>query len=340
MGMVREALWVGVVVLAGCVQTVANPEGPRDAGLDAYDSSVELDAESGAEAGRDGAACECDDPRRPVCLPGKGECVECIEGAGHCPAERPVCGPENACVECTDRDVSACPAGRSVCLADGDVCVECNEAVDCAEDRPACTALHSCAPCAADADCKRFGKVCDEAAGRCVACTLDSEAAQCGGKSCDPATRECTETELGSVTQCKACVADSECQPDHRCIEMFFGTGARKEALGGYCMRRLAAGCAAPYGSAPIRRASISGAPVEDYCGISEVRTSCDAVLDLLRGKPCAGGQDSACGAPGGLCRRVNGIADRCTYACAGGTECPDFAGCADNGRDNYCGKT
>lgn len=339
----RCSFGVGLIVLAGCVQTVPNPEGGRDGSHDAFDAAGR---DGGPDANDDSdviaSECLCPDPRKSICLLDEDDrftCVECTEARNPCPTERPACGPEHTCVECTPIDLGKCGGEKPVCLVGGAVCVECNESAECPEDRPACTAANACGGCTADAQCERFGKVCDEFTGRCEGCTVDSEAMQCGANSCNPATKACTQTARGSVTQCKSCVADSECEPNHRCVEMFFGAGPSRTALGGRCMKRLAAGCAPPYGSSPIRRASLSGAPAEDYCGISEARTSCDAILDLVRGKTCPGGDDASCGAPGGVCRRVNGVADLCTYPCENNLECPTNAACPDNGADRHCGK-
>jgi hypothetical protein len=226
--------------------------------------------------------------------------------------------------------------GLNVCQAG--TCVQCSgtRRDACGETSAACSTSFTCEGCKADADCQRFGKVCAEAKGSCVACTVDSEAAQCGAKSCNPATYACTQTDRASVDVCGKCVADSECKADHRCIPMNF----RGESRGGYCMKRLSIGCSRPFAAAPIKRASLSGAAIEDYCGISEGATTCEAVLALLAGRPCADGDASNCGAEGALCGNVNGqIPPRCSYSCETSSDCPANSPCPVAGMDRYCGK-
>jgi hypothetical protein len=139
-----------------------------------------------------------------------------------------------------------------------------------------------------------------------------------------------------SIDVCGRCVADSECKQDHRCIPMNFGGASR----GGYCMQRITGGCSRPFGAAPIKRASLSGAAAEAYCGISEDKTSCEAVLALLLGRVCADGQASQCGAEGAVCGNVNhATPPRCSYACETSIDCPANIPCPVSGTDKFCGK-
>jgi hypothetical protein len=188
-----------------------------------------------------------------------------------------------------------------------------------------------------DGDCARFQKVCDEVVGACVGCTIDSEAAQCAGKSCNPATKACTQTALKSVDECHKCTADSEClDANHRCVAMNYQGTAR----GGYCLRRQSAVCTRPYGT-ETTRGSLSGAPIETYCGVDELVTSCEAVLALLMDKGCPSGQASQCEAPGAICGTVGGFPQRCSYGCEASRSCPDVLdlACPTSGNNKFCGK-
>jgi hypothetical protein len=266
------------------------------------------------------------------CFAATGQCVACLN-ASHCAnqATASVCDSElHRCVPCrVDADCSNVP-GLGVCNAG--TCVQCtNDRFGaCLEDKPVCNTQLMCAPCSADAHCQRFGKVCDEANARCVACTLDSEKAQCGSKSCNPASKQCTQTERASVALCNKCVADSECMPDHRCIALLFAGAPH----GDYCMQR-ASMCAPPFQAPPINRASLSGAPAENYCGIVEQTTSCEAILAHQAAQPCS---DAAqCNAAGALCANVNS-GKACTYKCETSFECPTVTKCGGSGSDKYCG--
>jgi hypothetical protein len=203
-------------------------------------------------------------------------------------------------------------------------------------ERPQCV-QNTCVPCTGEAACegREHATVCDLApgsatAGTCVECTVDAES-PCGGNVCDPQARRCTDRLLASRQICEPCIADSECAADHRCIPLQFGGVLRTQA---YCMKRLASGCARPYASAPIRRASRSGAPAEDYCGIDEQKTTCEAITGLLMDVECADGSDASCGRDGSACRTVNGLAQRCTYACDAAAQCPPAFACGSG----YCG--
>src|SRR5690606_26761564 len=127
----------------------------------------------------------------------------------------------------------------------------------------------------------------------------------------------------GSRLGCQTCVADSECQESYRCVGMFFDGEPRES---GYCLKPASVGgCQRPF-TVPIEgRVSRSGAPAATYCGLSEARTTCEAVLDLLADKSCETADD--CGAPGlddARCETVNFAAKRCTYSCSSSSQCPD----------------
>ena len=275
---------------------------------------------------------------------------------GICELETPICNDELRCVECTAESNSLCLEKMLVCKTDAFECVECNASSDCNDPAAAgCnTELNECEGCQSEADCIGIeGRpLCDD--GTCVECTPATEGMDCGGTSCDPLTRECTETTVGSRGTCEACVADSECgevgspSEEHRCVEMFYPPGERfPDDQTGFCLKVFApGGCAQPYAIRISDRESLSGDPLESYCGINETLATCPAVRALSANEACLGGEDSEC-PESGLCRDVGGLPDRCTYLCASVVEClendPDGrpgSTCSSSGPggDEYCG--
>jgi len=274
---------------------------------------------------------------------------------GICGLEKPICNDDLQCVECTAESNSLCLEKTLVCKTDAFNCVECNassdcnlepmlvcktDAFDCVEcnassdcndpDAAGCnTELNECEKCQSEADCIGIeGRpLCDD--GTCVECTPATEGVDCGGTSCDPLTRECTETMLGSLETCEACVADSECgvegspSGDHRCVEMFYPPNKRyPDDETGFCLKVFAPGvCEQPYAIRISGRESLSGDPLESYCGINETLATCLAVRALKErlNEPCSSGDDCP---ESGLCRDVGGLPDRCTYRCASVVEC------------------
>ncbi len=105
---------------------------------------------------------------------------------------------------------------------------------------------------------------------------------------------------------------------------------------GGYCLRRKGnTDCTRPY-RVLITATSLSGQPAEEYCGINQALTTCDAVLDTTDDTGCTLATD--CGAPGlndGLCQTVGGAANKCTYACETAAQCPGSQACTDD--TPYC---
>jgi hypothetical protein len=169
-----------------------------------------------------------------------------------------------------------------------------------------------------------------------VECTIDEEEL-CNGKSCNPATLTCTNTNVDSRDFCESCVADSECtdgdtnDPTARCIALDFNGGAH----GSYCLKRQSKTCARPYGIT-INAESISDAPDEDYCGIDQDTTTCEAVLDMVASTSCSGGTDAECGdGEGGQCKTVGGIGNTCTIPCDVANQCPNALTCT--GGMPYC---
>ena len=274
-------------------------------------------------------------------------CVECLDKST-CSTAKPACDTAtNACVECTDNP-DCKDSAKALCDKTAERCVACLQQSDCKLATASACNAGTCAACTKDAECSNIaGKgVCN--AGTCVQCTAAKEAA-CNGTSCNPALNQCTTTPVGTKDLCQACVADSECiggtqaDPDTRCVPMKFMGTARS---GGFCLRRVAKTCAAPY-KIPLDAVSLSSAPSETYCGINQDGTRCEAVLDLTtNGGKCADGLDTSCGCTrdrngtcmqsglGGLCRMVGVDTNRCTYVCGVPDECPIGKACGGVG---YC---
>ncbi len=316
--------WALLLAVSGCVEKdkLDCDEVPRDERCPAPDASDDVgpDAEQSCREGCAGS--------RPHCDEASGLCVECRDSADCADG---VCDETiHACVEClTDGE---CPSERAHCVSRS--CVACAADGDCASPTAArCDiARHECVACERDAQCAHTGlAVCDE--GECVACTVANET-PCMGKSCNPATRTCTETTIGATGTCGACVADSECVVDHRCVPVPFQGMER----GGFCLRRKGdTSCVRPY-VVLLPAESLSGAAEERYCGIDTDVTSCGAINALLNSsEPCT--DDDSCMADGALCRAVGGLDSHCTYACGGVDNCPSrepYSSCAPD--SGWCG--
>jgi len=284
---------------------------------------------------------DCKDDAKAACDTATNTCVECVDKTT-CSGATPACDvTKHSCVECTAK--ADCPSSaKPFCDASSESCVACLQQSDCTSATASVCVGNTCTACTKDADCSNIaGKgVCN--AGTCVQCTIAKESV-CSGKSCDPATDTCTKTPTGSVSTCEPCVADSECvggnqsDPDARCVPMNFMGVSRQ---GGFCLRRVARTCAKPY-QIPIMATSLSGASSENYCGIAQDLTRCEAVLDLVAGADCPDGKDSSCGCvrdatgsclgagTGGLCRLVGVNSNKCTYECGGAPQCPGGYSCA-----------
>ena len=177
-------------------------------------------------------------------------------------------------------------------------------------------------------------------------CTAAKESA-CAGNSCNPATKRCTTTAVGSKDLCQPCLADSECiggnqpDPDARCVPMKFMGTARTD---GFCLTRFSKTCSRPYFMMPTNLVSLSGAPAEAYCGVDQDSTRCEAVLDFKSSSTCT--SDTSCGCArdktgtctevgsGGLCKTVLGVPNTCTIPCALTAQCASITTC---GSGNYC---
>lgn len=297
---------------------------PRDTGV-SLDAGV--DAASFCEM-----ACEDD---TPFCDETSRSCVQC-RSAEDCTSSAPrLRCEEHACVQCVNDD--DCEPGAPHC-SEG-ACVTCLEDSEC--DDPAqghCGETHQCEPCTADPQCAHLSAtpVCDEDSGSCVACTPDTEEAQCSGNSCDPATFRCTSTALGSLGSCEACISDSECSASEsgtrRCVEIEY-----LETAATYCLIDKST---APADTCPRRfveaRASRSVGGVEaEYCGILS-NVTCEAIVDFR--STCV--TDADCGsasfASDGLCRD-DGAGRKCTFRCAGDSDCPEVFVCNTGESPAYC---
>jgi hypothetical protein len=112
----------------------------------------------------------------------------------------------------------------------------------------------------------------------------------------------------------------------------------------GFCLKVFALGeCEQPYAIKISNRQSLSGDPLESYCGINEALATCSAVRALDQNDQCPGGEDTEC-PQSGRCRDVGGLPDRCTYLCGGETQCDEppnpgsTCGSSGSGDDDYCG--
>jgi hypothetical protein len=312
-------------------------------------SEDDCDAQS-AVCGEDGQCTGCADSAEctrfettPVCNTEAGTCVECVGNAECSESTAPRCDG-NTCGGCQTADDCTGHPGLPQCDTETGACVACNVDADCGSTTASACLDNVCVPCTGDEQCGHLPgtTVCDVGAGECVQCTVANET-PCGDNSCDPATRACTETERGSRDYCESCVADSECiggdeaDPTARCVPMEY---AGEPRAGGYCLQRLGEGCARPYATL-LSVSSLSGALPEEYCGILQDLTTCEAVLDLDGASTCPGGEDNECGCErdadgqcvsdplGGVCGVVGGILNVCTYRCGSTIDCPNGRTCS-----------
>ena len=261
---------------------------------------------------------------KPACNETTQTCVECVAD-GNCSGSKPACNTgNNTCVQCM-KDGN-CPGGTPLCDTSSNICVQCKSNSDCTSTSSSLCRAGTCSPCAQDADCSQIAGKNACKTGTCVQCVVANESA-CSGNSCNPTTNICTTTPRNSVDICHSCIADSECIGGNasdggtaaaRCVQMTFGSAS--QIHGNYCLQRVSSGCTNPY-KVPISAASLSGAPAEDYCGINEAATTCEAVLDLIASKACAA--DNSCGGgAGGICKTVGVDANRCTIPCDSAAQC------------------
>lgn len=315
-------------------------------------------SESLPYCGPDSSCVQCTEsgqcgPGSPRC--DNNSCGDCAD-SNDCTrfAASPVCGLNGSCVECLPGEESACGDDR-VCDTNGNTCVACNVDADCTSADTAKCVDNECVDCDADEQCQNIdeGAELDSClAGDCVDCRMDPlspddpshnplenskrETGCTGNVSCNPASNTCTSTELASAGKCDPCVSDSECTAGHRCVEVFF-QGVSQQ---GRCV--LAApdtGCLAerPFGVALLDRPSASSAELDNYCGISEDITTCEAVLALQRTiTGCTTEDTSVCAADGARCETISLTPNSCTYSCGVDSQCPTGISC----EGGYCGGT
>lgn len=163
-------------------------------------------------------------------------------------------------------------------------------------------------------------------------CTPGTERSSCPGTSCHPELLVCTSMELASRGTCESCYADSNCaEPDHRCVKMWHLEEPFPSEISGFCLKVIqnepADDCIPPFVFAVYQRSSISGGLSQDYCGIDESKTTCEAVRAFHSDLVCPSGRDDEC-PEGGICRAVQTLGNRteyrCTYACEDVWECSD----------------
>jgi len=309
---------------------------PTDRPACRMDSCVECTDDTHCAGHPSGPACDtttnlcvgCVDPTLH-CAPPLRACVSntCVtcDGPEDCSIAAPVCA-SNSCVQCAIR--SDCSAPTPACVSNA--CRQCDANTDCATASASrCdTSANTCGACMGDGDCSHIAGNPRCVGGTCRPCTVATEAMDCGANSCNPRTNACTMTGRGSLTQCLACVADSECQAGHTCAPVDPARGL----TGTYCLPVFGGLCNRPYANnATVMTASGASAEV---CRLAT--TTCEAMLmhrqqSTVGGRctndPPAGTEDAACGstsAADGICR-TSGGRNRCTYPCAGGSDddCP-----------------
>jgi hypothetical protein len=245
---------------------------------------------------------------------------------------------------CTDRD--------QVCDVENHECVDCLTDAQCTAPNASRCDLDSdeCAGCQTNAQCDGVDglpatdNACND--GVCRECTPETEAETCpADKTCNPKTYQCTGEEAGSLAECDACVADSECGDDgapseaYRCVPLDYEGERFPDTNTGFCLKSIELGgsCSNPY-RIVLAKQSLSGAGVDDYCGINEDLTTCPAVRALLADTECdPSSGDADCPQPAGLCRELPGAVDRCTYRCNSIVEC-QVPGSTCPNNDDYCG--
>ena len=275
------------------------PDGSVDAGDDRSDAATDgggPDLDGGPDA-----AVPCAERCEPPAVCEDERCVPCHVGAGvdpGCDADAPFCD------EVEPRE-----------------CRQCLTSEHCEDPTAARCVAGACAPCEEPADCAAQGPRDQCIDGACVECTVASEAADCGARSCDPASGTCTDTVRGTLIDCEACVADSECDDNQHCVPMFWD-GEQRASM--YCLPDRDGPCGRVYSSPHFGRTSASG-EVVDVCGPAESLTTCEAVRDMLDGVDC---QDA--GTCGDDAIADDGVCDQllCTIACGTTTECPPGQTC------------
>ncbi len=265
-----------------------------------------------------------------------------------CAGATPVCNSATSkCVECA-KDLDCAATGKPYCDTTADECIQCRSNTDCKGAAASVCIAGTCTGCTDNSDCNSIpGKgVCELAVsatgvvgqGACVACTPANEAA-CGGNSCNPATKTCTNTRIGSLGTCHACVADSECTSGTRLTARCVSMNYKGSPHGSYCLQRAdLVTCAQPY-TATFSSSSLSAATSESNCGINQDATTCEAVLSLLTPTSCTRSNTCGAGLGDGLCENLGlgGTQNmRCTIPCSVATECATGQTCT-SAINGYC---
>ncbi|MGE0791633.1 MAG: hypothetical protein AB7S26_38515 [Sandaracinaceae bacterium] len=288
---------LAILSAAGCVTregTCADEPDNRfchmdGGGADAGSGDAAVDAARDASDTDAGPCGVCAAPT-PVCDESTGDCVGCLV-MNDCGGTTPQCDPVMH------------------------ECVACLSSADCADpDNARCAADHTCQPCTDSMQCMGITgtEVCNS--GTCVECT-DADATACGTRACT-SMNVCSAYDSDTQELCEPCDADANCLTSDNayCVPMsYMGTDR-----GGYCLADDTPGCNQPYSITLMGRTTLSGRTGARYCGLNEALTTCEAVRALLDNTACPGGLDSECPQPGGLCRRVGSLNNRCTYPCGG----------------------
>lgn len=282
-----------------------------------------------------------------------GECIldsDCTKPTPACKGGEPDAGAVlSKCVACTLN--KHCEAPTPFCDKSSNSCVACLTAAQCTDPAASLCLDNQCAACTRDEDCAHIPNqtLCKFAAAldaksspdagapgnRCVQCTVEDDS-PCAGKSCNPLTNKCTSTPKGKTATCGECQADSECmgaEPGDggavgaRCVAMTFKGAPYKN----FCLRSTATQCKRPYAILIKKVPSLSSSDLDDYCGIDQMTTTCEAVHDMEASTECK--SDINCGkGSGGLCKRVGAIDNLCTIPCATSAQCPiGWQDCAES---------
>jgi hypothetical protein len=242
------------------------------------------------------------------------------------------------------KDLDCAGTGKPLCDTTVNECIQCRSNSDCSNAAASVCVAGTCTGCTDNSGCNSIsGKpVCELAVsatgavgqGTCVSCTPANESA-CGGNSCNPATKTCTNTSIGSVVTCHACVADSECTSGTRLTARCVSMNYKGSPHGSYCLQRAdLVTCAQPY-TVTFSSSSLSATTSEPNCGIDQNATTCEAVLNLLTPTTCTRSNTCGAGLGDGQCQNLSVVGPqnmRCTIPCTAPTECA--AGQTCNG---YC---
>ena len=232
---------------------------------------------------------------------------------------------------------AGCP-GSMMCV--DEICVGCEDNASCTNPNKSKCIDSGCEKCDKNEDCTHIEGMprCDD--GVCkIECEADSdcEATQVCDARPNAATFQTCAPKGDPKVQCESCVSDSQCSSGFGCIPLQFAAVPH----GSYCLEiKPSAGCARPFATI-LNRESLNAGPAEnpeDYCGINEDLTTCEAVLDAIDLTFCKDSDDPTLPDPGkcqqelgGRCQNL-GTGWTCTYSCTGPTQCRSDQSC-----DMYC---